>query len=98
SGCMDGVEAVIAEQRTSVSKLLLNAWESRTDASVFLPLGATAAARDPARDRLEGIDGVTRVTWESPEQAYRRLPPKLRRDGRDPAKTTPPLSPGSMRC
>jgi hypothetical protein len=36
------------------------------------------------------------VTYESPEQAYRRLPEKLRRDGRDPGRVTPRYTPESL--
>jgi hypothetical protein len=39
---------------------------------------------------------VAKVTWESPEAAYRRLPEKLRRDGPDPAKVSPLYTPRSM--
>jgi cell division protein FtsX len=97
SGCMDGVDTVIAEKRALVPVLLHKAWTTSTDVSVFLPAGATAAQREAIRARLEAIDGVAKVTWESPEEAYRRLPEKLRRDGRDPVKATPLFTPGSMR-
>jgi cell division protein FtsX len=96
SGCMDGVEAVIDEKRVLAPVLLSKAWTAGTDVTVFLPPGATAAQREAVRVRLEGIDGVARVTWESPEEAYRRLPEKLRRDGRDPATVTPLLTPASV--
>jgi len=97
SGCMDGVEAVMTEKRALASVLLPKAWTTSTDVSVFLPAGAASAERAAVRTRLEAIDGVAKVTWESPEAAYRRLPQKLRRDGRDPAKVTPLVTPGSMR-
>jgi cell division protein FtsX len=96
SGCMDGVEAVMAEKRALAPILLPKAWTTSTDVSVFLPVGATAAERASVRARLEGIDGVAKVTWESPEEAYRRLPEKMRRDGQDPAKEAPLYTPGSM--
>jgi cell division protein FtsX len=96
SGCMDGVEAVMAEKRALAPILLPRAWTTSTDVSVFLPVGATAAERASVRARLEGIDGVAKVTWESPEEAYRRLPEKMRRDGQDPAKQAPLYTPGSM--
>jgi len=97
SGCMDGVEAVMAEKRALAPVLLPKGWTTRTDVSVFLPTGATAAQREAARARLEAVDGVAKVTWESPEEAYRRLPEKLRRDGLDPVKVSPLYTPGSMR-
>jgi cell division protein FtsX len=96
SGCMDGIEAVMAEKRALAPILLPKAWTTSTDVSVFLPVGATAAERASVRARLEGIDGVAKVTWESPEEAYRRLPEKMRRDGQDPAKEAPLYTPGSM--
>jgi cell division protein FtsX len=96
SGCMDGVEAVMAEKRALAPILLPKAWTTSTDVSVFLPVGAAAAERASVRARLEGIDGVAKVTWESPEEAYRRLPEKMRRNGQDPAKEAPLYTPGSM--
>jgi cell division protein FtsX len=96
TGCMDGVAAVMAQKRALAPVLLNKSWMTRTDVSVFLPLGATAAQQEAVRARLEAIDGVTGVTWESPEEAYRRLPEKLRRDGPDPAKVSPFYTPGSM--
>ena len=54
------------------------------------------AEREAVRARLERIDGVAKVTHESPEQAYRRLPEKLRRDGRDLGKMTPRYTPESL--
>ena len=96
SGCMDGVEAVMPEKRVVAPVLLPKAWTTSTDATVFVPTGTTAAQRKLIRARLEAIDGVAKVTWESPEEAYRRLPEKLRRDGRDPAKVTPLFTPASV--
>ena len=76
------------EKRVVAPVLLPKAWTTSTDATVFAPTGTTAAQRKVIQARLEAIDGVAKVTWESPEEAYRRLPEKLRRDGRDPAKVT----------
>jgi cell division protein FtsX len=97
SGCMDGVETVIAERKPLAPVLLPKSWTTSTDVSVFLPVGATASEREAVRARLAAIDGVAKVTWESPEEAYRRLPDKLRRDGPNPAKVTPLYTPGAMR-
>jgi cell division protein FtsX len=96
SGCMDGVEAVVAEKRALAPVLLSKSWMTSTDLSVFLPVGATAAEREAVKARLEAIDGVAKLTWESPEEAFRRLPEKLRRDGPDPAKVSPLYTPASM--
>jgi cell division protein FtsX len=97
SGCMDGVEAVMEQKRALAPVLLPKGWTTSTDVSVFLPARPTAAAeREAVRVRLAAIDGVAKVTWESPEEAYRRLPEKLRRDGRDPAKVAPLVTPASL--
>jgi FtsX extracellular domain len=96
SGCMPGVEAVIEDTAPLRSLLVPKAWAVISDLTVFLPAGATEAQREAVRARLEAIDGVAKVTCESPAEAYRRLPEKLRRNGRDPTKVTPPLSPGSV--
>jgi cell division protein FtsX len=45
---------------------------------VFLPTATTEAQRAAVRARLEAIDGVAKVTYETPAEAYRRLPEKLR--------------------
>ena len=95
-GCMDGVEAVMDEKRVFAPVLLPKGWTTGTDVSVFLPASATDAERAAVRARLEAIDGVAKVTWESPEEAYRRLPEKLRRDGRDPVKVTPLYTPSAV--
>ena len=63
---------------------------------MFLSRGTSAAEREAVRARLERIDGVAEMTYESPEQAYRRLPEKLRRDGRDLGKMTPRYTPESL--
>jgi cell division protein FtsX len=96
SGCMDGVKAVMDEKRVLAPVLLNKSWMTRTDVSVFLPTDTTAAQREAVRAKLEAVDGVAKVTWESPEEAYRRLPDKLRRDGRDPTKVTPLFTPASV--
>jgi cell division protein FtsX len=96
SGCLDGVDSVIAAKQAVAALLLPRSWTTSTDVTVFLPVGTTAPARDAVRARLAAIDGVATVTWESPEEAYRRLPEKLRRDGRDPAKVTPLFTPEAV--
>ena len=68
---MDGVAAVMPEKRVLAPVLLSKSWMLSTDVSVFLPLGASAAERDAVRARLAAIDGVAKVTWESPEEGYR---------------------------
>jgi cell division protein FtsX len=82
--CLDRVEVVedVALVKTS---LLPERWATSSDLSVFLPAGTTDAGREAVRARLEAVGGVARVTYESPAEAYRRLPEWLRRDSRDPA-------------
>jgi cell division protein FtsX len=94
--CMDGVDVLIQDKAILGPVLVPKPWRTVSDVSVFLPRGTTAAQREAVRSRLEAIDGVAEVTYETPEQAYRRLPEKLRRDGRDPAKVVPLFSPGSV--
>jgi hypothetical protein len=96
SGCMPGVEVVIEDTAPLRSLLVPKASAAISDLTVFLPAAATEAQREAVRARLEAIDGVAKVTYESPEEAYRRLPEQLRRNGRDPSKVTPPFSPGSV--
>jgi cell division protein FtsX len=82
--CLDRVEVV--EDLALVKTLLLpERWATSSDLSVFLPAGTTDAGREAVRARLEAVGGVARVTYESPAEAYRRLPEWLRRASRDPA-------------
>ena len=76
--------------------LVSKPWTTTTDVTVFLPTGTTDAERDAVRARLERIDGVAEVTYETPGEAYRSLPEKLRKDGLNPAKLTPLFSPKSV--
>jgi cell division protein FtsX len=94
--CMEGVATVLDDRVPVKALLIAKLWAASSDATVYLPAGATGAERKAVRARLAAVDGVARVTHESPEAAYRRLPAKLRRDARDPAKVTPPFSPAMM--
>jgi cell division protein FtsX len=95
--CLDRVE-VIEDLALVKTFLLPELWATSSDLSVFLPTGATDAERVAARTRLAAVDGVARVTYESPAEAYRRLPEwKLRMD-RDPASTRTWYSPETMRA
>jgi cell division protein FtsX len=100
--CLDRVEVV--EDRALLEPLHVHeawatseAWGTSTDLSVFLPTGTTGAEREAVRARLEAVDGVARVTYESPAEAYRRLERLLRMD-RDPASTRRWYSPETMRA
>jgi cell division protein FtsX len=93
--CMDGIEAVLEDKAPLKPVLVPKGWAAASDVTVFLPSDDPAEVR-AVRARLAAIDGVARVTYQSPEEAYRRLPEKLRRDGADPAKVTPLYSPETM--
>jgi FtsX extracellular domain len=94
--CLDRVEVV--EDLALVKTLLLpERWATSSDLSVFLPAGTTDAGQEAVRARLEAVGGVARVTYESPAEAYRRLPEWLRRNSRDPAAVLL-LSPEMMRA
>jgi cell division protein FtsX len=82
--CLDRV-VVVEDVALVKTSLLPERWATSSDLSVFLPAGTTDAGREAVRARLEAVGGVARVTYESPAEAYRRLPEWLRRDSRDPA-------------
>jgi cell division protein FtsX len=95
--CLDRVEVV--EDLALVKALLVpEAWATSSDLSVFLPAGTTGAGREAVRARLEAVDGVARVTYESPAEAYRRVPEWLLRMDRDPASARSWYSPETMRA
>jgi cell division protein FtsX len=87
--CMAGVDTVVEDKATLRSLLLAKPLATTSDVTVFVHGNPSQAELAAVRARLERIEGVAKVTYESPEQAWRRLPEKLRRDGRDPAKATP---------
>jgi cell division protein FtsX len=100
--CLDRVEVV--EDRALLEPLHVHevwaaseTWGTSTDLTVFLPTGTTGAEREAVRARLEAVDGVARVTYESPAEAYRRLERLLRMD-RDPASPRRWYSPETMRA
>jgi cell division protein FtsX len=95
--CLDRVEVV--EDLALVKTLLVpEAWATSSDLSVFLSTGTTDAEREAVRARLEAVDGVARVTYESPAEAYRRVPEWLLRMDRDPASARSWYSPETMRA
>jgi cell division protein FtsX len=93
--CIDGVETVIDDKAPLKAVLVPKPWTTTTDVTVF-PADAGRAERETVRRRLEAIAGVAKVTYVTPAEAYRRLPEKLRRDGRIPGKPTPLFSPASV--
>jgi cell division protein FtsX len=93
--CLDRVEVV--EDIALWKELLVpEPWATSTDLSVFLLAGATGAEREAVRARLEAVDGVARVTYESPAEAYRRLPEWLRHDYAGPLNAARRFSPEMM--
>jgi cell division protein FtsX len=94
--CMDGVETVLHDKVPLKAVLVPRPWATTSDVTVFLLGGDDAAEVRAVRARLEAIDGVAEVAYETPEEAYRRLPEKLRRDGGNPAKVTPLFSPRAV--
>jgi cell division protein FtsX len=94
--CLDRVE-VVEDLALVKTELLPERWATSSDLSVFLPAGTTDAGREAVRARLEAVGGVARVTYESPAEAYRRLPEWLRRNSRDRAAVLL-LSPEMMRA
>jgi FtsX extracellular domain len=92
--CVDGVDGVFDSQAALKPLLAGKPWLVRSSLTVFLPDGTTAAEREAVRARLEAIDGVAKVVYESPAQAFRRLPEKWRKPAGD--KFAPVLGPEAM--
>ncbi|HEX3214315.1 MAG TPA: permease-like cell division protein FtsX [Actinomycetota bacterium] len=90
--CIDGVQHVIEERALLKPVVAGEPWLARSDVTILLPEGTSAARRDAVRARLEAIDGVKEVAYESPAEAFRRLPERLRR----PSRAAPTIGPGSM--
>jgi cell division protein FtsX len=92
--CVDGVDGVFETQADVKSLLVGEPWLARSNLTVFLPEGTTVAQREAVRARLEAIDGVARVVYETPAQAFRRLPEKWRKPDRN--GVAPALGPEAM--
>jgi cell division protein FtsX len=91
--CIRGVD-LVSDIQAAVKPLLIGkGWLARSDLTVILPGGATAAEREAVRARLEAIDGVRSVVYETPAQAFRRLPEQWRKPG---SGVVPPLGPEAM--
>jgi hypothetical protein len=92
--CIDGVDSVV-DQRAVVEPALLGpSWPRTTDVTVFLLDTATAAQRRMIQARLEAAGGVRRVSYESPEEAMRRL---RERFSAERLRLTPGSPPASFR-
>jgi cell division protein FtsX len=91
--CIRGVDLVADIQAALKPVLIGKAWLVRSTLTVILPEGTTAPQREAVRARLEAVDGVDKIDYERPAQAYRRLPDKLRKPGTGIA---PALGPEAM--
>jgi cell division protein FtsX len=91
--CIRGVDLVTDDKATLKPLLIGKAWVARSDLTVLLPEGTTASERAAVRARLEAIDGVRGVVYESAAQAFRRLPEKWRNPGKG---VIPVLGPEAM--
>jgi cell division protein FtsX len=70
--CVDGVDSVVDEQAVLKPLLVGERWMATSDVTILLADGTTAAERAAIRARLAAIDGVARITYESPAAAFRR--------------------------
>jgi cell division protein FtsX len=91
--CIRGVDLVADIEAAAKPLLIGKAWLARSDLTVILPGGTTASEREAVRARLEAVDGVRSVVYESPAQAFRRLPAKWRTPGNG---VVPALGPEAM--
>jgi cell division protein FtsX len=85
AACMAGVDSVIDNGALVAALLVPKPWPTASDATVLLPPGSTDARRQAIQARLETIDGVAKVTYESPQEAFRRLPEQVRKVARNSA-------------
>jgi cell division protein FtsX len=78
--CVEGVDSVNDTWPAMKELFVAKPWRAASDATVLLLRGADEAQLRTIRARLEAIDGVVRVTYESPGAAYRLLAEKVRKD------------------
>jgi cell division protein FtsX len=71
--CGQGIDVVLDMHKVLAKPLAGSSWNGRADAAVVLAPGVTRRQRAAVRDRLEAIDGVERIEYESREQAWERL-------------------------
>jgi cell division protein FtsX len=95
--CVEGVTSVVEDVAQLKPLLVGNRWSTVADVTVVLPDGTSDARRRAVQARLEAIDGVSAVTYQSPAETYRELPEKLRRDPLLVAKLRPETLPASFR-
>jgi cell division protein FtsX len=92
--CIDGIDSVV-DQRAVVEPALVGPfWPRTTDVTVFLLDTATAAQRRMIQARVVAIGRVQQVSYESPEEAMRRL---RERFSAERLRLTPGSPPASFR-
>ena len=83
--CMAGVDSVVEDEARVAVIFVPKPRPATSDATVLLPPGTTDAQRRAVQARLQAIDGVAKVTYESPEEVFRQLPAKVRNVAKDSA-------------
>jgi cell division protein FtsX len=73
SRCVDGIDSVVDQRAVVEPALVGDVWPRTTDVTVFLADGTTAAGREAIQARLEATGRVRQVSYETPEEAMRRL-------------------------
>jgi cell division protein FtsX len=95
--CIDGVDSVVVDQERLKPLLVTRSWAATSDVTVLLPPGASDTQRRAIEARLKAIDGVARIAYETPAEAFRRLPEKLRHAGGALSRLRAGLFPASYR-
>jgi cell division protein FtsX len=95
--CMDGVDSVVEDAANLKPLLVGRFWFAVADLTVVLPEGTSDARQLEVQARLEAMDGVKAVTYQSPAQTYRQLPEKVRKHPQLARKLTPETLPASFR-
>jgi cell division protein FtsX len=95
--CMDGVDSVVEDAASLKPLLVGRSWFAVADVTVVLPEGTSDARRREVQARLEAMDGVKAVTYQTSAQTYRQLPEKVRKDPLLARKLTPETLPASFR-
>jgi cell division protein FtsX len=95
--CMDGVASVVEDAASLKPLLVARFWFGVADVTVVLAEGTSEARRRAVQARLEAMDGVKTVTYQSPAQTYRQLPEKVRKDRLLARKLSASTLPASFR-
>jgi cell division protein FtsX len=79
------------------ASMLVGYWFGKTDASVYLEQGIDPARRRAVRERIEALDVVDRVYYESRQEAYDRFRHQYRAKPELVRRTDPAILPESFR-